>query len=189
MSKLRFQNMIALSSVSSWLVSATLSGQVSKLHAATGDEITQQAAREEAADYFVEIEFVKGSPDLSPAARQAITALINRGRSLGTIQDLKVIAWADEEYPSAKRGKLKPDQRNLATRRNTKVKEFVNGIDRSLMIETYNMAETPGVLSKWLNTTDSRLKQTMVAAGLPTTANHSEVPSKASHAVILLTIQ
>jgi len=54
-------------------------------------------------------------------------------------------------------------------------------------VDTYNMAQQPNVLSKWFNTTDNKLKNTLVAAGLRTTASEpSASPHKASHALILV---
>ena len=55
-------------------------------------------------------------------------------------------------------------------------------------VDTYNMAKQPSILAEWFNSTDNKLKTSLVAAGLPTTADALQYPSKKSHAVVLIKI-
>ena len=59
------------------------------------------AAREAEAPYFVEVEFQKGSNQLTEQSRSAISSLLNRARAEGRVNDVKVLSWADQEYPTS----------------------------------------------------------------------------------------
>ncbi len=152
-----------------------------------GRSITNAAAREVRAHNFVEIEFNPGSSVLSESAKTSLKSIIEQARVDGKIDEVIVLSWADEEYPSASLKKLSKPQTELADKRNKAVKNYVKTI-RSVDVDTYNMASQPNALSKWFNTTDNRLKDSFVAAGLPTTADSPQYPSKASHSVILVKI-
>lgn len=159
----------------------------SQTEASDGRAISNAAALEMKAHNFVEVDFPVGSSTLSPSATNSLNAAIQQAQLRGPIEDVIVMSWADEEYPSKSQNKLSREQRTLADRRNEAVKDYfrkLNGVD----IEAYNMAERPNTLSRWFNTSDTKLKNSLTAAGLPTTADENQYPSKASHAVILLKV-
>ncbi|CAN5642128.1 hypothetical protein BH10BDE1_BH10BDE1_11560 [soil metagenome] len=153
------------------------------------ESMANRAAREADAPYFVEVEFVKGSDTLTESSRSAISSLLNRARAEGTVNDVKVLSWADQEYPSTSKKKLSKDQRRLADRRNRNIKELVKQAAGSVDVDAHNMAERPGAISRWFNTPDARFKRSLVAAGLPTTADEAPVMGRASKSVVLVTIK
>lgn len=150
--------------------------------------IQNVAAMETQANYFIEIEFVKGSAILSENAKSSVNSLINEARRHGNIDELIVLSWSDVEYPSKNLKKLSTQQRLLAKKRNQAVKKYAKDIG-NIDVETYNMAEKPNAIAKLLDTEDNRLKESLLAAGLPTTANNPPDASKASHSLILVKLK
>lgn len=153
-----------------------------------GRAVTNSAALEAKADSFVEIQFAQGSAALSESSKASLKALMEQSSYSGKLDEIIVLSWADEEYPSKNLRKLPKAQRDLAEKRNQSVAEYLKSM-KNMDIDTYNMAKQPNTLSKWFNTTDTRLKRSLVAAGLPTTADNPQYPSKASHSVILVKLE
>ncbi len=56
-------------------------------------------------------------------------------------------------------------------------------------VDTYNMPKQPNAFSRWFNTSDARLKKSLVAEGLPTTADSLQYPSKASHSIVMVLLK
>lgn len=170
-----------------------------KTHQVTSDEeafkaspspvaITNSAANAVGANYFAEVEFRPGSQHLSENSRSQINALFNRAAKDGKLKDVKVLSWADEPYPSESMKELPKNQRHIAEARNENIEKYVKSIE-SVSVETYNMAEHPNVVASWFDTTDEKLKSSLVAAGLPTTADDTRYASKTSHAVVLVSVE
>lgn len=158
----------------------------SYLEESEGKSITSSAVREVDGKDFVEIEFIKNENILSESAKGSIRNLITRtATGASRIDEVLVLSWADDEYPSKNLKKLSPDQITLADDRNKVIKDYIRSL-KSVDIEQYNLARQPRIFSKWFNTNDAKLKQSLVSAGLPTTADELKYPSKASHAVVII---
>ncbi len=155
---------------------------------AEGKAITNQAAVDAKARHFVEIQFEPDTAALTTTSRRSLDRLVSQAQGAGKIDEVLVMSWADEEYPSRQRKQLPKAQKDLAERRNVAIKKYLTR-SRISDIETYNMAARPTAFSKWFNTSDSKLKESFVAAGLPTTADDPQYPSKASHAVIFVKVE
>lgn len=162
--------------------------RMSAVEEADSLSVTNAAAVKAQASDFVEIKFNKGSALLTENAKSSLNLIIQQAREEGKIDEVIVLSWSDEEYPSKKLKKLPKAQKELAEKRNKSVEEYVKTM-RSVDVDTYNMAERPNAISKLFNTTDSKLKNSLVAAGLPTTADPTHYASKASHSVILVKIK
>jgi hypothetical protein len=155
---------------------------------AEGRAVTNAAALKVKAHNFIEIDFKQGSALLRKSTKTSLTSVIDQANKDGKITEVIVLSWSDKEYPSKNLAKLPKRQRDLAKKRNTAIEEYVKTIS-SVSVVTYNMAEQPNALSKWFNTTDSKLKESFIAAGLPTTADALQYPSKASHSVVLVKVE
>lgn len=160
----------------------------SRLEEAEGRTVTNAVAMKARASDFVEIQFKKGSTFLSDFSKSSLGSLINVASHEGKIDKIIILSWSDEEYPSKQLKVLPKKQKELALKRNKVIEEYINTM-RSVDISTYNMAERPNVISKLFKSTDSNLKDSLLAAGLPTTADSPEYASKASHSVILIKIK
>lgn len=156
--------------------------------AAEGRVVTNTAAVEAKAHDFVEIEFRPGSAELTERDRASLASVVEQARRAGKIDEVIVLSWSDKEYPSNRISKLSKPEIALAEKRNKAVEEYIKTV-RDVKVDTYNMAERPNSISKWFNTTDNKLKNSFIAAGLPTTADSPKSPSKASHSVVLVKIE
>jgi hypothetical protein len=150
--------------------------------------ITNAAALESSAYNFVEVEFKPGSSTLTDNAKTSLSSVVEQARQQGKIDEVLILSWADQEYPSQSRMKLSKEQRALAEKRNGAIEHYVKSL-RSVDVDKYNMAEQPTVFEKWFNTSDNKLKNSLISAGLPTTAASVEYPSKAKHAIVLVKIE
>ncbi len=165
----------------------SVDSRMSYTEEAEGRAISRAAAREADAHRFTEIEFEQGSSALTVRAMENLRNSILTSNSEGRLDEVIVMAWSDEELPSQNAQMLPKAQRDLAKERARSVERFVKQI-KTVDVDTYNMAEKSSAVSKIFNTRDSRLKKTLVAAGLPTTSDSLQYPSKASHAVVLIKI-
>jgi len=101
--------------------------------------------------------FEAGSANLSEAERQNLAAVVAAVRANATISSAIIAAWSDKEYPTNKGQKLGSDQRQLAEDRATKLKKALNSLGIS-DVEAHSMAEQPGMLGKFFNSTDTMVK-------------------------------
>lgn len=154
-----------------------------------GSAVTNEAARKEGAYNFVEVSFKPGTATLTSAAKQSLDAVLAQASSAGEIDEVMVLSWPDTEYPSQARKTLPRSQVDLAGSRNDSVRDYIEDVKKVDDVDAYNMAKRPGLFSRWFNTTDNRLKSTLAAAGLPTTADDPQYPSKASRSVILVKVK
>lgn len=153
-----------------------------------GAAISRAAAQEADAHRFTEIQFVPGSSALTVPAMENLRSAILTTDSEGGLDEVIVMAWSDEELPAQKGKSLTQGQRDLAKARAKNIETFVKRI-KSVDVDTYSMAEKSSAVSNLFNTRDSRLKKTLIDAGLPTSSDTLQYPSKASHAVVMLKIE
>ncbi len=152
---------------------------------AQSEAINNQAASRIDAQKFVEIEFTPKRADLSQSAKDSISSLMTQASQDGkTIDAIYVLSWSDREYPSKGEKRLSKRQVDLANHRNQNIQDFAKSL-QSVDVKKYNMAKRPAELSQLFNTTDTKLKDSMVAAGLPTTEDN-HFAGKASHAVLIV---
>ena len=154
----------------------------------SGEVVTESAARADASNNFVEIEFKEGSTKLTDSAKASLKKLITEASNDGKINQINILSWADQEYPSKSLKNLSAVQRTLAERRNNNIEAFVKTM-RASNVYKFNMAEQPSAIAHMFNSNDSKLKNSFIAAGLPTTADSSKYASKASHSVILVKLE
>jgi hypothetical protein len=164
--------------------------QREKIAAAAGPSIeAKQVAAEEQAPYVTEIQFKKGKKALNAHDRKQIDKVIRDAKTHGEISDIKVVTWADEEYPSVNTKKLSSRQVKLADRRNGEIKSYIQSLDKKAGIQTYNMAERPGALSQLLSTPNSRIKRALEVAGIPNTDSSVKTPAKASKSIVMIILK
>lgn len=146
--------------------------------------ISETTAEKIDAHSFVEIKFSQNSTKLTKESKESIRNLITLNKiDQNKLDQVIVLAWADQEYPSEQKEKLSPKQVDLAKKRNEAISKYVKSI-KNVTVETHSMAQQPSTVSDWLNTQDSKIKNSLVAAGLPTSADKMKFHSKASHALI-----
>lgn len=148
---------------------------------------TVNAAAEENATHVTEISFAKDSSELTEEARRSLVSIIDAARISRSIEDVKILAWADREYPSTRIKKLSTGERDLAENRTRVIKDFLNAHFDLADIDTVNMAKRPNTVQRWLRTDNARLKQAMEVAGIRDTDSPNDArAAKASRAVVML---
>lgn len=152
---------------------------------AEATSVTAAAAQAMNARDFVEIKFAPGSSKLSDFQESTLKRMLDQDVNEKSNQ-LIILSWADQEYPSKKTERLSFKHRNIAGARNESILRYIRAQGSNVVIENHNMAERPNTLAQWFNTDDNKIKSALSAAGLPTTADTLPFPSKASHAVILI---
>ena len=170
----------------------TMKKDVASHPVAPNNETIQAAANVQASN-VTEIKFDKNSYTLSASARESLTNTIDEARKSGAIDGIKVVAWADQEYPTSQQKKLSKHDRELAEKRGDAIKKFIKTSLNEGGVKTYNMAKRPNSLSEMFNTSDTRVKTAMETAGIPQTnsdivngGKDMGVTGKASHAVIMV---
>ncbi len=149
----------------------------------------KQVAVEEEATYVTEFVFPKGGNKIPAEAQAEIRKNMQRALKRGNVKDVKVITWADAEYPSVHTKKLTASEVNLVTERNKVVESFVKNLGSDVKVVTYSMAERPGAIKELFNTSDAQIKKSLETAGVPTTDTAVKVPSKASKSIVLITME
>lgn len=145
----------------------------------------KQVANEQEAAYVAEISFKKGSKELTSVSKQKLNHLLANAKTAGTVEEIKVISWADTEYPSVNTKKLSKKERDLAKGRNTEIQNYLKAENEKMKFTAYNMAERPNVFQDWLNTSDARIKKSLEVAGIPTTDTSVKIPAKASRSMVM----
>lgn len=164
--------------------------QKTKTETAMPSRAAKSVAKAEETTYVTEISFDKGSTTLSTAAKRRLASFVSNARKSGDIDDIKIVTWADVEYPSMEAGKLSKEQRDLATRRNRALKEYLKDVsDDEGDVDTYNMASRPGALSRLVRSDDARVKRSLEAAGIPTTDSKVKMPAKASKSIVMIVMK
>ncbi|MBX3016913.1 MAG: hypothetical protein KF767_03410 [Bdellovibrionaceae bacterium] len=157
---------------------------------AASNAVNNQAALAAEASFFTEVQFKTGSSELTEASRRAIQNVLTESAKVGKIDDVKILAWSDEELPSAQRKTLPQAARNLADQRGDAIANYIDTLSFKMDdVDTYNMAKRSNFLQRWAKTEDARFKTAMLKAGLPTVTDDRQYPSKASKAVILVTLE
>lgn len=149
---------------------------------------TKQMAVESGSTYSAEIVFPAGSSAVGSSSRAQIDKVRREAAKSGKIESARVIAWADAEYPSKKRDELSEAQVKLADERAERVEEYLKskGVKS---VEKYNMAERPDGIEKWLQSSESRLKESLELGGIPTTDKKAETTAKKSRAMVIFLLE
>lgn len=149
----------------------------------------KQVAAEQEAHFVTEISFKKGSKQLSETSREKLEHLLEKAQKAAPVDEIKAIAWADEEYPANKKKNLSKGQKELAQDRSKEIERFFEGRNKDLKVETYNMAERPSAFSEFMQTEGARLKDSLETSGIQTTDKKTSASSKSSKAIVMIVLK
>ncbi len=150
---------------------------------------TQQIATEQKAVSVGELKFKKNTTQLSRANKRMIDQLIREAGTKGEIEEVKVISWADVEFPSTQDKSLTPSQREIAENRNEAIQAYINQVNSDLKVKSYSMAERAGAFAEFVGSSDARIKKSLETAGIPTTDSKVKQPSKASKSIVMVVLE
>ena len=140
------------------------------------------------ASAVTEISFRKDSSVLTNDARVSLDRVVSRAQGRGQVRDIKILAWADQDYPTKSVKRLSKKERDLAENRAKAVKDYVATVFNLGKIDTYNMAKQPNTVARIFDTSDARVKQAIESAGLPHADSNNVASSNASRALVLVLI-
>jgi len=146
-------------------------------------------ANELESSWVTEIKFDRQTANISGKARDHLKELHNKALKKGQIEEIKVISWGDQEYPSVHEKKLSEEQEKLVEKRNATLKNYLKTIEDKAEIETISMASRPSTLNKWFSSDDARIKKSLETAGIPNTDTTVKVPGKASKSIVIFIME
>lgn len=146
-------------------------------------------ANEQESNFVTEIEFNRQKANISGKDRDQLKELHNKALKKGNIEEIKVISWGDQEYPSVHEKRLSEEQEKLVDKRNTTLKNYLKTIENEAEVETISMASRPSTLDKWLSSDDARIKKSLETAGIPNTDTTVKVPGKASKSIVIFIME
>lgn len=153
--------------------------------ATTANRVDNKIGQQTDASWYTEVTFDKGSASLDAADREALDSLVQKSMDSGKVDEIKIISWADQEYPG-KKTKVPESQKNLADNRNTRIKNYLKATYPSLDFAVYNMAERPNAIQELFNTSDAKIKKSMERAGISVDSdNRVNYAKKESTALVL----
>ena len=138
------------------------------------------------------LEFPKGKSDLSGMNQEELKTFVQKvNTEKKSIEDIKILAWADREYPSVEARAL-PKDVILANERAAVIKAYLEKkLKDEKDISFYNMAKRPDSVDRMLETDDYALKTALEQTHPTTTRNTSGdlSYSKASKAIVIIDYQ
>ncbi|MBL7543304.1 MAG: hypothetical protein JNL11_05780 [Bdellovibrionaceae bacterium] len=149
---------------------------------------TQDAADRLGATQVKEIAFDKNADRLTEAQKSEIRNAVSEAAQKGRIDEVKVFAWSDKEYPSDNKKQTK-EEVGLAKNRIKHLKSFLKDDLKVKSVDEYNMAERPSAIEKLFNTSDAKIKNTAESAGAaPTEGNTGlfDLKAQASKGVVMI---
>lgn len=140
--------------------------------------------------HYTTLLFSKGKSELTRESKEHLKDLTIRAhKNYRPIEEIRILAWADAEYPNQPQEKIPKSQVILASERAQKIRDY---LEEDLLenndIDAYNMAKRPDILSKILRNDEYDVKNAFEASG----TTGSRLPdgsvsyTKASKAIVII---
>lgn len=139
---------------------------------------------------YTTVFFNKGRASLDTLSKQHLKDLIsNAHKTRKEINEIRILTWADKEYPDKVNGKASTSDIILASERAQKIRDYLE-LDLKEMedIDSYNMAKRPNLMSKLLQNDEFKVKEAFESSG----ATGDKLPdgsvsyTKASKAIVII---
>jgi len=140
------------------------------------------------ASWYTEIDFDKGSAELNQHDNDGLDTLIRNSKNVGSVEEIKIISWADQEYPRQHQKSLSENQKRLADHRSENIKHYLEARYAPLKIHVYNMAERPNSFQQLFETSDAKTKQIIERAEVSFDQQHRMNIAKKESTALVLTI-
>ena len=150
---------------------------------------TSQAVARTNGEYFTVLKFEKGTKRLSEASKRDLKAFVASAQKDGReIDDIKILAWADQEYP-ATGTKLSDHDITMAKERSKAIEKYLkDDLKTDGNYASYNMAKRPNRVSEFFHADDYKTKRIFEKSGAAPSGTELSafMNSKASKAVIMV---
>jgi hypothetical protein len=147
------------------------------------------AASDLGAQEVAEVHFARGSNRISKSELKKLNAALAKAQTSGKVDEIKIVSWADREFPSFNGGSLpKPDQ-DLAERRNESIRKTLENKMKGVGMDKYNMAVYPSGVSRLFKTSDFRVKRSLEQAGIPNSDTGVKTPAMSGKALVMILLE
>lgn len=140
-------------------------------------------------EQVTEVSFDEKTNSLSATSRMAIDSLISANQMKGKIKDIKVLAWADREYPM-KGDKASKEEVKLAEKRGQSIKDYLRKSHDVKGVSVHNMAQRPNTIEKLFSASDFEVKSAAESSGDAPTADQVDLfatNARKSKALVVIT--
>jgi hypothetical protein len=139
---------------------------------------------------YTTVFFNKGRASLDSLSKQHLKDLIsNAHKTRKEIDEIRILTWADKEYPDKVNGKASTSDIILASERAQKIRDYLEQDLKEMEdIDSYNMAKRPNLMSKLLQNDEYKVKEAFESSG----ATGDKLPdgsvsyTKASKAIVII---
>lgn len=139
---------------------------------------------------YTTIVFEEGKSTLSNENKKQLKKLSYRAhKDKRNIDEIRILAWSDKEYPEPEKKKASQDEILLAANRAQEIKNYLEeDLSEYEDIDSYNMARRPDFLSKLLRDDEYAVKEAFESSGATGTklANGKTSYTKASKALVII---
>ncbi len=120
--------------------------------------------------HYTAVQFDRGQSVLNEANKKYLNELAKKASRTGReIDEIKILAWADREYP-AEGEKTKTRDVILANERANVIRKFMkDGLNASEPFDIFNMAKKPGKMDELLKDEEFRVKEDVADSGVSAT--------------------
>lgn len=121
--------------------------------------------------HYTAVQFERGRSVLSEENKKFLDALARKSSRTGReIAEIKILAWADREYPSGKNEKVKTREVILANERARVIRDFLRkDLHAKNQIDVFNMAKRPDILDQVFKDEEYKVKQDVALSGVSAT--------------------
>lgn len=118
--------------------------------------------------YYTTIIFDKGRAYLNSDSKENLRAFTEVAhQSPKRIEEIRVLAWADSEYPDDVKGKASQKEVLLAGERAQNIQNYLEeALNETGHVDSYNMAKRPNLISKLLKSDDYKVKRAFENTGM-----------------------
>lgn len=140
--------------------------------------------------HYTTLIFDKGKSSLSETSKEHLRSLAARAHKAGKpIEEIKVLAWSDKEYPDKVKGKASTGDIILASERAQEIRNYLEvDLKESEDIDSFNMARRPDLISKLFQDDEFEVKSAFEQSGATASRldDGSVSYTKASKALVII---
>lgn len=124
----------------------------------------EAAAKGMGAAKVTEVTFDTGATQVTDGMKEEVKKAIEEARGAGKVKEVRLVVWADREYP-ADGTKASPQDVTLADSRGEQLQAYLKNDLKVGKVTAFNMAKRPNTIQKWFGTKTAETKGGIEATG------------------------
>jgi hypothetical protein len=156
----------------------------------THNRVQEQEVRPLEGSHYIAVTFKKSDASLSSKSKKNIKKLFTKvNRARYPVLEIRILSWADVEYPEESNTEIKQEDILLAAERGLAIKDYTESEIKDIHdVNVFNMARRPDFLMKLLNSDEYVVKAAFEQSGVTATKlpNGEISYTKASKALIII---